>query len=230
MRDASLNVAVVEDDRSVRDMLAAVLRHEGYDVEVFGAAEDALDFLEAREPDLLILDVGLPGMTGTELCATVRDRAYTTPILMLTARHEVADRVAGLDAGADDYLVKPFALDELLARVRATLRRMPVRSRTAASNIRIADCEIDLTTRVAVRGERPLDLTKREFDLLHLLMRHSPAVLTREVIHDRIWGYDSEHMSNSLEVVVSQLRRKMEHGGEIRLLHTVRGVGYVVRS
>ena len=229
-------VVVVEDDRSLRDMLAAVLGHEGHAADAHGTAETALAAIRSSPPDLVILDVGLPAMSGVELCEQLRADRHDGPILMLTARHEVADRVRGLDAGADDYLVKPFALDELLARVRAMLRRRPTAvaaagsSTTSASVLTVGDLALDRATRDVHRGDELLDLTKIEFDLLELLLANSPAVLTRAVIHDRIWGYEADHMSNSLEVFVSQLRRKTETAGGERIIQTVRGVGYVARA
>ena len=179
--------------------------------------------------DAAIIDIGLPGIDGLEVCRRLRANGRTAPVMMLTARHEVQDRVLGLDAGADDYLVKPFALDELLARVRALHRRHGTAASAVDTQLELDDLTIDPGTRVATRGEDPLDLTRIEFDLLHLLVAKSPAVLTRDAIHERIWGYEQEHMSNSLEVFVSQLRRKTERDGRPRLVHTVRGVGYTAR-
>ncbi len=221
-------IGIVEDDRSLRETLSAILRHEGHDVVANGDAESALTSFASTRPDLIIVDVGLPAMDGVELCAVLRDRGHDGPILMLTARHEVPDRVRGLDAGADDYLVKPFALDELLARVRSQLRR-EVRVGRATTNLRLGELVLDAETREVHRAGSRLDLTKLEFDLLHLLLANSPRVLTRDVIHERVWGYDGDHMSNSLEVAVSQLRRKLEADRGERLIHTVRGVGYVAK-
>lgn len=229
-------IVVVEDDRSVRDMLAAVLGHEGHAVDAHDAAESALAAIRSAPPDLAILDIGLPAMSGIEACEQLRNDRYDGPVLLLTARHEVADRVRGLDAGADDYLVKPFALDELLARVRAMLRRRSTAvaavgaSTTDASVITVGDLVLDRETRDVRRGGEQFELTKLEFELLELLLANSPAVLTRDVIHDRIWGYDADHMSNSLEVLVSQLRRKTETSSRERIIQTVRGVGYVART
>ena len=222
------SVIVVEDDRSVRDMLHAVLMHEGYDVVSKADGEEVIGDLASLSADLIILDVGLPGIHGLEVCRRLRARGRTLPILRLTARHEVDDRVAGLDAGADDYLVKPFALDELLARVRANLRRETVSS-SETPVVVVGNLELDLTAYKVRRAGRELELTKIEFELLHLLLSNAPAVMTREVLHDRIWGSDEEHMSNTLEVFISQLRKKTENGGHDRMIHTVRGVGYVVR-
>lgn len=225
-----MSVIIVEDDRSVRDMLGAVLGHEGYEVTSMADGEALLDGRAAFDAGLVILDVGLPGASGLDLCRRLRRDGRTGPILILTARHEIDDRVAGLDAGADDYLVKPFALDELLARVRAALRRATSsESGTGSELLVLGDLEIDPTTREVWRDGARLGLTKIEFDLLHLLVSSSPAVVTRDVIHDRVWGFDADHMSNSLEVFVSQLRKKTEIGGRARVVHTVRQVGYVAR-
>lgn len=178
----------------------------------------------------MILDVGLPAMSGFEVCRRLRRTAPTVPVLMLTARHSTADRVEGLDTGADDYLVKPFALDELLARVRALMGRSRGDMRPSTNRrLPLDDLIVDLDLHRAIRAGTTLDLTKIEFDLLWLLVANSPIVLRRDVIHDHIWGYGQDHMSNSLEVFVSQLRRKTELSGARRLIHTVRGVGYVAR-
>ena len=227
-------VVIVEDDRSLREMLVAVLAGHGYDATAHPDAE-ALIAVGLDERDaLLVLDVGLPGMDGLDLCARLRRDRVVVPILMLTARHDTPDRVAGLDAGADDYLVKPFALDELLARVRALVRRGTdlgsSSSQPASAERRVGDLVIDHDLRAAWRGETELALTQREFDLLWFLVGRSPSVVTRELLHEHVWGTDAEFMSNSLEVFVSQLRRKTEVGGAGRLIHTVRGVGYTVRT
>lgn len=230
-------VLVVEDDQSVREMLSAVLRREGYDVLGYADAESALEDDRRVTAAAAVLDVGLPGLDGIALCRRLRASGRVDPILMLTARHEVADRVEGLDAGADDYLVKPFALDELLARVRAMVRRAhqasgdAPRAMSDADLIIVADVELNVGTREVRRAGRSVDLTKIEFDLLSLLMCNSPLVLSREVIYERIWGYDQEHGSNTLEVFVSQLRRKL--GGKAPspgIIATVRGVGYAARE
>ena len=218
-------VTLVEDDASVRSMLETVLRHEGYEV---SALSDAESLLAGSGPDpdgLVVLDIGLPGVSGLDAARMLRRRDWPGAILMLTARHRLPDRVAGLDAGADDYLVKPFALDELLARVRAGLRRVSVK----IVELGLDDLVLDARTRTVTRAGRPLDLTKIEFDLLELLVSRSPEVLDRSTIHEQVWGHDPDHMSNSLEVFVSQLRRKTEAMGGPRLIHTVRGVGYVAR-
>ncbi len=219
---------IVEDDQGVRESLARALQYEGYDVGVAPDGFDALRTIRAEDHDAIILDVMMPGLDGLEVARKVRGDGLTTPILMLTARHEVSDRVAGLDAGADDYLVKPFALDELLARLRALLRRSGVSEST--ETLRVADLVLDPSARTVWRGERRIDLTKTEFDLLELLVYNAGIVLTREVIFERIWGYDFETSSNSLDVYIGYLRRKLEADGEPRLIHTVRGVGYVARE
>jgi len=220
-------VLVVEDDANVRQTLDSALRFAGHEVVTATDGDEALDEITRREPDLIVLDVMMPRLDGLTVCRMLRERGYRTPVLVLTARHEVSDRVAGLDAGADDYLPKPFALDELLARVRALLRRTSPGG--AADVLRVADLVLDPPRRQAQRGERTLELTKTEFELLELLMVNAGIVLERSVIYDRIWGYDFETGSKSLDVYIGYLRRKTEAGGEDRLVHTVRGVGYVLR-
>lgn len=219
---------VVEDDQGVRESLARALQYEGYDVATAADGFAALDAVRRSEHDAIILDVMMPGLDGLDVARKIRSNGHATPILMLTARHEVSDRVAGLDAGADDYLVKPFALDELLARLRALLRRGGVTE--SRDVLTVADLEIDPAARTVRRGSRRIDLTKTEFDLLELLAFNAGIVLTREVIFERVWGYDFETSSNSLDVYVGYLRRKLESTGEPRLIHTVRGVGYVARE
>src|SRR6185295_165114 len=218
---------VAEDDRSVRESLAMALELEGYDVEAVGDGETALASVLAAEPDLVVLDVMMPFLDGLSTCRRLRSRGVRVPILMLTARHEVADRVSGLDAGADDYLVKPFALDELSARLRALLRRTSVTGHD--DTLQVDGLVLDPLGRTASRDGRPLELTKTEFDLLELLMVNAGVVLARDVIYDRIWGYDFETSSRSLDVYIGYLRTKTESGGAPRLVHTVRGVGYVLR-
>ncbi|MCU1378502.1 MAG: Mycobacterial persistence regulator MprA (Two component response transcriptional regulatory protein) [Acidimicrobiales bacterium] len=221
-------VLIAEDDQRVRDSLARALVYEGYDVSTAVDGADALVTMADVAPDVLVLDVLMPNVDGLTVCRRLRQAGDRTPVLMLTARHEVTDRVAGLDAGADDYLVKPFALDELLARLRALLRRTSV---TGGEEIlRVGDLVLDPMRRQVHRGERAIELTKTEFDLLELLLHNAGIVLTRDQLYERIWGYDFETSSKSLDVYVSYLRRKTEDGGESRLLHTVRGVGYVVRT
>jgi two-component system response regulator MprA len=222
-------VAVIEDDQSVREMLTSILTAHGYHVTAHADGEAAMRDEHTAGSCVAIIDISLPGIDGLEVCRRLRANGRTAPVMMLTARHEVQDRVLGLDAGADDYLVKPFALDELLARVRALHRRHGTAASAVDTQLELDDLTIDPGTRVATRGENPLDLTRIEFDLLHLLVAKSPAVLTRDAIHEQIWGYEQEHMSNSLEVFVSQLRRKTERDGRPRLVHTVRGVGYTAR-
>jgi two-component system response regulator MprA len=220
-------VLVAEDDRSVRESLVLALELEGYDVEAVGDGEKALAAVLASEPDVVVLDVMMPFLDGLSVCRRLRARDVRVPILVLTARHEVADRVSGLDAGADDYVVKPFALDELSARLRALLRRTSVTGHE--SSIQVDDLVLDPLGRTASRGGMPLDLTKTEFDLLELLIVNAGVVLPRDVIYERIWGFDFETSSRSLDVYVGYLRTKTETDGAPRLLHTVRGVGYVLR-
>ena len=227
-RAGSSRVLVVEDDPRVRDALARVLAFEGYDVRLAVDGADALANVVAASPDVILLDVMLPNVDGLTVCRRLREHGNRTPVLMLTARHEVSDRVAGLDAGADDYLVKPYALDELLARLRALLRRTSVTGDEQV--LRVADLVLDPLRRLARRGQRALELTKTEFDLLELLMHNAGIVLPRDEIYERIWGFDFETSSKSLDVYISYLRRKTEEGQEPRLIHTVRGVGYTLRE
>jgi two-component system response regulator MprA len=226
----AMNLLVVDDEPAVRQALQRALSFEGYEVRVATDGRSALDALLVDPADLVLLDVAMPGIDGLEVCRRLRGAGDRTPILMLTARHATADRVAGLDAGADDYLVKPFALEELLARVRALLRRTSSGSGDDDETLRVADLSLDPSTRVVRRGERLIELTRTEFNLLELLLRNHGQVLTREVIFDRVWGYDFGANSNSLEVYIGYLRRKTEAEGEPRLIHTVRGVGYVLRE
>ncbi len=220
-------VLVVEDDAHVRDAVARALRFEGYDVHTAIDGNDGLLRFEELAPDVVVLDVLMPGTDGLAVCRILRERGNHTPVLMLTARHEVSDRVAGLDAGADDYLVKPFALDELLARLRALLRRASVTG--GEEELRVGDLVLDPQRRQAWRADRELDLTKTEFDLLELLMFNAGIVLSRDTIYERIWGYDFETSSKSLDVYIGYIRRKTEANGEPRIVHTVRGVGYTAR-
>jgi two-component system, OmpR family, response regulator MprA len=221
-------VLVVEDDARVREAVARALRLEGYDVHTATDGNDALVQIDDLAPDVVVLDVLMPGTDGLAVCRILRDRGNHVPVLMLTARHEVSDRVAGLDAGADDYLVKPFALDELLARLRALMRRVSVSG--GSEVLRVDDLTLDPSRRQAWRGPRELGLTKTEFDLLELLMFNAGLVVTRDTIYERIWGYDFETSSKSLDVYIGYLRRKTEADGEPRLVHTVRGVGYTARA
>jgi two-component system, OmpR family, response regulator MprA len=221
-----MRILVVDDERAVREALERALRLEGYEVELASDGQQALLSIAARTVDAIVLDILMPVMDGIETCRALRRMGNRTPVLMLTARHEVDDRVAGLDAGADDYLVKPFALEELLARLRALLRR------TVGDEgpLSFADLTLDPGTHEVQRGDRSIELTRTEFLLLELFMRNPRQVLTRDVIFDRVWGYDFGPSSNSLEVYVGYLRRKTEAGGEPRLIQTVRGVGYALRE
>ena len=228
VNEPSSQVLVAEDDRSVRESLEMALQVEGYNVEAVTNGAEALESVAADEPDVIVLDIMMPVLDGLTVCRRLRAGGCRTPILMLTARHEVSDRVSGLDAGADDYLAKPFSLDELLARLRALLRRTSLSETDEL--LRVADLVLDPQRRTAQRRDTPLDLTKTEFDLLELLMLNAGIVLSRDTIYDRIWGFDFETGSRSLDVYVGYLRRKTEAEGEPRLLHTVRGVGYVVRE
>lgn len=221
-------VLIAEDDDAVRRSVARALRFEGYDVVTAENGERALVEAAKDPPDAIVLDIMMPLLDGLTVCRKIRATGDGTPILMLTAKHELADRVAGLDAGADDYLVKPFALEELLARVRALLRRRELPADSGL--LRLVDLSLDPATRTVRRGERDVDLTKTEFDLLELLLMNSGIVLTRDTIYDRIWGFNFVTSSNSLDVYVGYLRRKTEAAGEPRLIHTVRGVGYVARE
>jgi two-component system response regulator MprA len=221
-------VLVVEDDAAVRRSVERALSYEGYQVTTASDGMAGLLAVADKAPDLVVLDVMMPVLDGLAVCRRLRDAGDRTPILMLTARHELDDRVAGLDAGADDYLVKPFALQELLARVRALLRRS--NPSDDAQSLRVGDLVLDPAARTVRRAGRAIDLTKTEFDLLELLMLNARIVLTRDTIYERIWGIDFETSSNSLDVYVGYLRRKTEGDGETRLIHTVRGVGYVVRE
>jgi len=222
-------ILVVEDDEGIAGTLYRGLTFEGYKVSVVYDGLAALTAVRDDPPDLVVLDWMLPGLDGLEVCRRLR-AAGTLPILMLTAKDAIADRVMGLDAGADDYLVKPFAFDELLARVRALLRRVKPAGDEAGEVLKVSDLTMNTGTREVWRGERKLDLTAKEFDLLELFMRNPRQVLTREVIFDRIWGYDFGGESNIIEVYVRYLRQKMEAGGEPRLLQTVRGYGYALRE
>jgi two-component system response regulator MprA len=222
-----MRVLVVDDDPAVSGALHRALRLEGYDVSLADDGPRALEEIAVRPPDAVVLDIGLPTIDGLEVCRRLRAAGDDTPVLMLTARDAISDRVQGLDAGADDYLVKPFALAELLARLRALLRR---RSDDSSEILRFADLSLDPASRVATRGAREFTLTRIEYDLLELLLRHPRQVLTREVILDRVWGYTFDSGTNSLAVYVGYLRRKTEEEGEPRLIHTARGVGYVLRE
>jgi two-component system response regulator MprA len=224
---------VVDDDPQLREALTRALALDGYDVTTASNGLKALESLARERPDLMVLDLMLPYVGGLDVCRTLREKGDALPVLVLTARDEVGDRVAGLDAGADDYLTKPFALEELRARVRALLRR--TRAQTAAAHepggeLRYDDLVLDPIAHTVRRGERWIELTRTEFALLDLFLRNPARPLPRETIMDRVWGWESEPTSNSLEVFVGYLRRKTEADGEPRLIHTVRGVGYVLRK
>jgi len=223
-----MRILVVDDERAVRESIERALRLEGYEVVQAADGAEALGNVAGQAPDAMVLDLMMPQVDGLEVCRQLRSEGDRLPILVLTARDSVSDRVRGLDAGADDYLVKPFALDELLARLRALLRRSGGADHSGV--LRFADLELDPTSYEVRRGDRPIELTRTEFLLLELFLTHPKQVLTRSVIFERVWGYDFGPGSNSLEVYVSYLRRKTEAEGEPRLLHTVRGVGYVLRE
>jgi len=224
-----MQVLVVDDERAVRSSLRRALALAGYRVAEAQGGVEALDRLRGDAPDAVVLDVLMP-VDGLEVCRRLRAAGDRTPVLMLTARDAIADRVEGLDAGADDYLVKPFALEELLARLRALLRRSAGNEGGGEAPLRFAHLTLDLDLREASVGERRIELTKTEFLLLELFLQHPRQVLTRTVIHERVWGYDFGPASNSLGVYVGYLRRKLEAGGEPRLIHTARGVGYALRE
>jgi two-component system response regulator MprA len=223
-----MRVLVVDDEPAVRESLERALRLEGYDIALAANGSEALAAVSEQPPDAIVLDLMMPRINGLEVCRRLRAQGNRTPVLVVTARDAVADRVAGLDAGADDYVVKPFALDELLARLRALLRR--TRSEAAGEVLRFADLTLDPVAHEVKRGEREIELTRTEFLLLELFMQHPRQVLTRSVIFERVWEYDFGPNSNSLTVYIGYLRRKTEEGGERRLLHTVRGVGYILRE
>jgi two-component system, OmpR family, response regulator MprA len=225
-----VKILVVDDERAVRESLRRALELEGYEIELAADGQEALQRLEANgegQPDAVILDVLMPVIDGLEVCRRIRRNGNRVPVLMLTARDEIENRVAGLDAGADDYVTKPFALEELVARVRALLRRTSV---GAHELLRFADLELDLGTREVRRGSDLIELTRTEFALLELFMTNPRQVLTRSIIFERVWGYDFGFASNSLDVYIGYLRRKTEAGGKPRLIQTVRGVGYALRE
>lgn len=219
---------VVEDDDEIASVLQRSLRTEGYEVQVSGDGNAALEASRTFVPDLVILDLGLPGMDGLEVARLLRaEGSEGVPILMLTARDAVESRVEGLDAGADDYLVKPFEREELLARLRALLRRRPPRG---SASLTVGDLELNPDRHEVRRGDREVELTQREFELLEFLMRNERIVIARQQLLEDIWGYDPFADTNTIEVFVSNLRRKLEAGGEPRMLHTIRGAGYVLRA
>ncbi len=221
-----MRLLVVDDDPAVRESLRRALTADLYEVQTAGDGREALSATGDAHFDAIVLDVMMPELDGIEVCRHLRATGDRTPVLMLTARDAIDDRVDGLDAGADDYLVKPFALDELRARLRALLRRSESPTETLVQD----DLSLDPRTRIVRRGDREIELTRTEFTLLELLLANAGQVLTRSVIFDRVWGYDLADSSNSLDVYVGYLRRKTEAGGEPRVIHTVRGVGYVLRS
>ena len=225
-----MKILVVDDDQAVRESLRRSLSFNGYDVELAGDGVEAIDHVDSNRPDALILDVMMPRRDGLEVCRILRSRGDDIPVLMLTARDAVSERVAGLDAGADDYLQKPFALEELLARLRALLCRTGSGSEEENETLTFEDLTMDVGTREVRRGERPIQLTRTEFSLLELLMHNPRRVLTRSLILEEVWGYDFPTSGNALEVYIGYLRRKTEGEGESRLIHTVRGVGYVLRE
>jgi two-component system, OmpR family, response regulator MprA len=221
-------VLVVDDDLRIRTAIERALRLKGFDVTVAADGREALSFVATNPPDVVVLDVLMPGIDGIQVCQRLRSDGDPVPVLMLTARDGITDRVVGLESGADDYLVKPFALDELVARLRALVRR--VSSVDTRARLRFADLRLDRNTYEVARGDRRLQLTRTEFALLDVLLANPQRVLTREVLLNRVWGLDNDVAENTLPMFMSSLRRKMEEGGEARLVHTVRGVGYVLRQ
>ncbi len=222
-----MRILIVDDDPEILSLLRRGLAYEGYTVDTAANGTEALAKAREKEPDLVILDVMMPGMDGIEVSKRLREASSILPILMLTAKGTVADRVAGLDSGADDYMIKPFAFDELLARVRALLRRTEAKE---GEVLRFSDLTLNTVTREVTRANHILDLTAHEFSLLELFMRHPRQVLKRDLIYDRVWGFDFGGESNVIEVYINYLRSKLEADGQPRLIHTVRGVGYVLRE
>jgi Response regulators consisting of a CheY-like receiver domain and a winged-helix DNA-binding domain len=223
-----MRILVVDDDPGISDSLDRALRREGYEVAMAGDGEAALEAVAESPPDAIILDVSMPKLDGLSVCRELRKNGSRLPILVLTARHSLGDRVAGLDAGADDYLVKPFALEELLAHLRALLRRTT--QIDGPELLKLDDLELDTRAHIVKRAGQPINLTRTEHDLLELLLRNVGQVLTRDLIFERIWGSDFGNTSNSLDVYIGYLRRKTEENGGPRLIHTIRGVGYVARE
>ena len=221
------HILIVDDDSRITDLLRRILAYEGYSVAIAASGSEALNRSLERPPDLIVLDIMMPGLDGLEVAQRLREAGDNVPILMLTARDTVADRVKGLETGADDYLVKPFAPEELVARVKALLRRSQEERHEV---LRYADVELDTGTRIGHRGAREIELSPTEYELLLLFMRRPRQVLTREIILDRVWGLDFEGSSNVLEVYIGYLRNKLEAEGEPRLIHTVRSVGYVFKE
>lgn len=224
------NIMVIDDDEKITSMLRRGLAFEGYSVETASNGAEGLKQMLRAEPNLLILDVMMPHIDGWEVVRRIRESGSEVPILMLTAKDEISDRVKGLDLGADDYLVKPFALEELLARVRVLLRRRTERSEQPTNRLNYEDTILDLDTREVFRGDKLIELTTKEFDLLHLFMQNPKRVLSRDIIMEKIWGYDYSGESNVLEVYIALLRQKTEEFGHKRLIQTVRGAGYVLRG
>ncbi|MBE7364316.1 response regulator transcription factor [Corynebacterium aurimucosum] len=229
-----MKILVVDDEQAVRESLRRSLKFNGYEVVLAADGVQAVEMVHSDSPELLILDVMMPNMDGLEVCRTLRSEGWDRPILVLTARDGVSDRVAGLDAGADDYLPKPFALEELLARVRSLVRRAAAGSigtkQPVETQLSFEDLKLDADTREVTRGDRPISLTRTEFALLRLLMENPRKVLSRNTILEEVWGYDFPTSGNALEVYIGYLRKKTEENGEPRLIHTVRGVGYVMRE
>ena len=223
---ATGRILVVEDDEEIADVVRRALRQAGHEVRTAGDGVEALSAADEFAPDLVVLDLGLPRLDGIEVARRLRAES-DVPILILTARTETEDRVSGLDSGADDYLVKPFELSELLARTRALMRRRPPRG---SASLTVGDLRLNPDTREVARGEREIDLTNREFELLEYLMRNQRLVVSRERLLEEVWGYDPLSMTNTIDVFISNLRRKLEEGGEPRILHTKRGAGYVVKA
>jgi DNA-binding response OmpR family regulator len=223
---ATGRILVVEDDEAIADVVRRALRQEGHEVRSAADGVEALTMADEFVPDLVVLDLGLPRLDGAEVCRRLRAES-DVPILILTARSETEDRVGGLDSGADDYLVKPFELSELLARTRALMRRRPPRG---SASLSVGDLRLNPDTREVHRGDREVDLTNREFELLEFLMRNQKLVISRERLLEEVWGYDPLSMTNTIDVFISNLRRKLEEGGEARILHTKRGAGYVVKA
>src|ERR687888_885555 len=223
---ATGRVLVVEDETEITEVLRRTLRQEGHEVRSAQDGVEALEIAESFVPDLVVLDLGLPRLDGVEVCRRLRAES-DAPILILTARTDTGDRVEGLDSGADDYLVKPFERQELLARLRALLRRRPPRG---TASLAVADLRLNPDTREVYRGDRPIDLTNREFELLEYLMRNERLVISRERLLEEVWGYDPMAMTNTIDVFISNVRRKLEAGAEPRLLHTKRGAGYVIKA
>src|SRR3982751_2570541 len=218
-----MRILVVDDEPAVREAVERALRLEGHDVLLAADGQEALGALDTRPPDAIVLDVLMPRVDGLELCRRMRRRGDRTPVLMVTARDAVDDRVAGLDSGADDYLIKPFAFSELLARIRALLRREPAFKGTV---LQVADLEMDTARRTVRRGDRPISLTSKEYSLLEFLMRHPNQILTRSAIAEHVWNYDFDNLTNLIDVHIFALRRKLDDPYDLKLLHTVRGVGY----